>query len=166
MLGYPGAGKTTTAKVIQKLTGFEILSSDEVRAQLFPNSQFTKAEHDELYKVINDKAQQLLSDGKSVIYDANLNRYAHRQEKYDFCETHSVKPVLIWVQTDKDIAKQRAAHESREHLWPPNETPEAMFDRIANILEPPRPDEPHIKIDGTKVSDDYVQSQLSAAGII
>ncbi len=166
MLGYPGAGKTTAAKIISKITGAELLSSDETRAQLFPNSQFTQEEHDELYKVLNNKTQEQLAQGKSVVYDANLNRYEHRHEKYQFCQAHNVKSVLVWVQTDKTLAKERAAHESREHLWPPNETPEAMFDRIANILEPPRDNEAHITIDGTKVNEEYVRLQFSAAGVL
>ena len=161
MFGYPGAGKTTAADVIKKLTGAEHLSSDQLRSELFPESTFSQAEHDELYRTLDKKTEELLKAGKSVIYDANLNRHQHRQDKYDICRRLGVKSLLLWVQTPRTMAKQRAGHHSRQHLWPADETPDQLFDRIAEVIEEPnQATEPFIVIDGTKVTEDYVRSQL------
>lgn len=160
MLGYPGAGKTTIAKIIAEQTEAILLSSDAVRLQLFPEPQFTQEEHNQLYAALDQKTIDLLESGYSVIYDANLNRYQHRQEKYDICNETNAIPMLVWVRTSKDVARERAVHDSRSHLVPQNETPEAMFDRIADIIEEPRPDEPTIQIIGEGVTPEIIKQKL------
>lgn len=160
MMGYPGAGKTTSAKIIAELTGAVHLSSDKARFDIFGKPEFTDAEHETLYKELDKQTEALLNEGKSVIYDANLNRYAHRKDKYDICERTDSKPVLVWVQTPKELAKERAVHAERQHLIPHNETADQMFDRIAQIIEPPHDDEHFIALDGTKISQDYVLKAL------
>jgi predicted kinase len=160
MLGYPGAGKTTAADIISELTGAEHLASDIVRLELFPFPKFTDDEHDTLYKTLDERTKALLLDDKNVIYDANLNRFQHRKEKYDICDETGALAVLIWIQTAKDIAKQRAAHKSRAKLWHADETPHAMFDRLVDVFEEPGLDEPFIAMDGTKITSDYVREVL------
>jgi predicted kinase len=160
MFGYPGAGKTTAAKALHELTRAHHLSSDKVRIELYPNPQFTQQEHDELYNELNLRTQNLLKAGKSVIYDANLNRYKHRQEKYQICQQLDATPILLWVQTPRDLAKARAVHETRAHLVPNLETPHSMFDRIADLIEEPGPNEPYIVLDGTKITNKYIISKL------
>lgn len=163
MFGYPGAGKTTAAETIAKLTGAVHLQSDRLRLELFPKPLFTQEEHDALYATLDTRTEELLRQGKDVIYDANLNRYLHRKEKYDICERSGARPQLIWVQTDRDLSRIRATHQSRKQLWPHEEQPTAMFDRIADIIEEPGPAEPYIAIDGTKISDSYIQSSLASS---
>jgi predicted kinase len=161
MLGYPGAGKSTAAGIIQELTHAVRLSSDDVRVELFPQPTFSQTEHDSLYRTLNERTETLLRQGKDVIYDANLNRLQHRREKYDICKRTGATPVLLWVQAPRDVAKGRAMHDSRSHLWPPGETPNAMFERIADIIEEPGDNEPYITLDGTQLTPDYIRSQLN-----
>lgn len=160
MLGYPGAGKTTTAEVIHELTGAEHLSSDKLRLELFPRPSFSPEEHDTLYQTLDERTEALLGQGKDVIYDANLNRYQHRQDKYAICQRTGAQPKLIWVQTPKEIARQRATDPQRQQLVPLGETLPQMFDRIAGIIEEPLENEPHITVDGTKVTPEYITNKL------
>lgn len=161
MFGYPGAGKTTIAQIISNVTGAVHLSSDAVRLELFPNPTFSQAEHDQLYQEIDTRAEALLKEGKSVIYDANLNRFVHRQQKYDICTRTGAKSVLLWVKTAKELAKERAVHDSRSHLWPKNETAAQLFDRVAGVLEPPQDHEPFITIRGEGVTEQTVRDTLN-----
>lgn len=161
MFGYPGAGKTTTSEIIAEQTGAVHLSSDKLRLELFPEPTFSPKEHEALYRELDRRTEQLLLQGKDVIYDANLNRREHREEKYEICRRTDAKPKLIWVQTDKAVAKQRALHENRSPLWPKHEHPGQMFDRIADILEPPTPSEPHIIISGQAITAENVRDHLA-----
>lgn len=163
MFGYPGAGKTTTANVVAELTGATLLSSDQLRLKMFPKPSFNKAEHQQLYAELDARTEKLLSEGKSVIYDANLNRYQHRQDKYEICRRTGAKPVLLWVQTPRDVAKERASHFSRQHLWPNGETANQLFNRIAALIEEPRQDEKFLTVDGTKVTPAYIRQVLQEA---
>lgn len=163
LVGYPGAGKTTTAQALATLAGATRLSSDELRLQLFPEPTFSQAEHDQLYAELNRRTQALLQEGKSVIYDANLNRREHRDEKYALAQQTGAKPLLLWVQAPRNIAKARAADAERAPLIPKNETPEQMFERIAGIIEEPGLDEPAIILNGTKITPDYIAAKLNLA---
>jgi len=165
MLGYPGAGKTTTAKAIAEITGAEHYSSDLIRTELFPHPTFSQEEHDKLYAELDRRIEAALAAGKDVIYDANLNRLVHRQEKYDICKRTHAQSVLLWVKTPRELAKTRAVHDSRQHLWPKDEAPNDMFERIAKVIEEPDQNEPFIEVDGTKVSPSYITELFEQHGI-
>ncbi|HKR81970.1 MAG TPA: ATP-binding protein [Candidatus Saccharimonadales bacterium] len=152
MLGYPGAGKTTTAKMIAEQTGAVRLSSDELRFMMFEQPHFTNDEHNTVYRTLDYLTELLLNHGVSVIYDANLNRFQHRQEKYAICERVGAEAVLLWLKTPRDLAKERALHEDRSHFAPKDETLESMFERITEVFEPPTETEHPIVLDGTHVT--------------
>lgn len=166
MLGYPGAGKTTTAEIIAKLTGAVRLTSDQERLKMFSQPEFTPEEHAKLYQALDERTEKLLKNGQSVIYDANLNRHTHRQDKYEICRRVGAKPTLIWLNTPRQLAKDRAVHDSRHHLVPKNETPTDMFERIADIIEPPLPGEEAIELDGTNLDEETVRQILAAHSLL
>ena len=151
MFGYPGAGKTTTAKMVQELTGAEHLASDVIRLEMFPEPTYSQDEHDALYAELDKRTAALLAADKSVIYDANLNRYLHRLEKYALCDKTKARAVLLWVQAPKDLARERAVLRGHHHLVPKDETFESMFDRVSGTLEEPREDEPLYTLDGANL---------------
>ena len=161
MFGYPGAGKTTTARIISQLTGAVRLSSDQYRAEKYTTPTFTPKEHDEVYRDLDTMCRQLLSQGKDVIYDANLNRRIHRQEKYEICQQTNAKPKLLWVQTPKEIAKTRATENGEiDPHRPFGNLDVAVFDRLAQEIETPTEDESYIVVDGTKITTEYIRTLL------
>lgn len=160
LMGLPGAGKSTVARHIETVTGAERLSSDEVRLQLFQRPCFSQSEHDSLYGILDHNVEHLLETGHDVIYDANLNRHHHRQEKYDLAEKYDADVKLWWVDTPRQLAMQRRLDEQDHVLIPEWETPKRMFKRIASILEPPHDDERHVKIDGSEVTQETIERLL------
>jgi predicted kinase len=165
MLGYPGAGKTTAAEAIARLTGAVHLSSDAFHVAVFPEQTFSKEEHTLRYRTLDYVTELLLRSGVSVIYDANMNRYIHRLEKYRICEKYGVKPKLIWVKAPEPTARVRATVEGEDDPKRPyGNLDETTFNRLVRNIQPPRGDEPCIEIDGTKITDDYVAAQLGLTG--
>ncbi len=160
LLGLPGSGKTTAAEVISKLTGAVHLSSDSFRLSLFESPNFTQEEHDSLYKMLDYMSELLLKNGSSVVYDANLNRYQHRLEKYKLARRAGAKTELVWLVVAQDTARQRRMETQRHELIPAGETGPAMFDRIAGIFEPPIASESFTELDGTKINEKYVRGKL------
>lgn len=162
MLGYPGAGKTTAAEIVSELTGAVKLSSDQLRIHMFKQPKFTQTEHDAVYGALDYLAELLLTQDISVIYDANLNRHHHRQEKYDICERTGAKALILWVRTDKTLAKKRATGQA--HTDPARRIygnlAGHVFDRLATEIEPPHSDEQHTVINGTDMNKDIVRDQL------
>ena len=161
MFGYPGAGKTSTAQLLHELAGAEHLSSDTLRLELFPSPTYTQEEHDTVYNELDKRAEALLKQGKSVIYDANLNRYKHRLEKYQMSERIGAKPVLLWVQAPKELARERAVMRGHHHLVPKDETFESMFDRVTSVIEEPQEDEPLYTISGNPLDKNAISELLA-----
>jgi predicted kinase len=161
MLGYPGAGKTTVAKMVAEQTRAVHLSSDLLRFAIFGEPTFSQEEHDTLYRTLDYMTELLLSHNVSVIYDANLNRFSHRQEKYDICQKTGAEAVLLWLKTPRELSKERAIHEDRSHFAPQDETLDTMFERITGVFEPATEAEHPIIIDGTNVTPDSLREILN-----
>jgi predicted kinase len=160
MMGLPGAGKTTAAKVIESLTGAIRLSSDEQRLKLWPEPAFSEEEHQKLYDYLDKKTELLLKEGKSVIYDANLNRKIHRQQKYDIVQRTDARCVLCLIKTDEQLAYQRAVIEAdgqETRVFGNLDAP--VFNRLKDEIEWPH-GESYVELDGTKITPEYVTEIL------
>lgn len=163
MLGYPGAGKTTTAKTIHELTGAVHLWADHERRERYTNPTHSHQENLDLYNYLNDVTAELLAEGKSVVFDTNFNFHKDRERLRAIAAKHGAACHLVWVTTPKSLAKERAtlqSHSQSTRVF--GNMPTEDFERISRNLEAPKPDEPAIKVDGTKVSPDYIRALLRA----
>lgn len=162
MMGYPGAGKTTTAKHIHTLTGAEHLWTAQFRRDWFGNPTYQPDETKMLYERLNDMTEYLLKKGKSVIYDTSFNYYKDRQHLRTIANKCKVRTIVIWVVTPKPVAKDRAvinAHEHNNRIL--GHMPHEKFEQLTDVLEKPRKSEKHVEIDGTKITKKYIKNILS-----
>lgn len=161
MLGYPGSGKTTTAKVIHKLTGAVHLWADDIRREKFGEPSYTHEENLALYEYLNGVTAQVLGSGRSVIFDTNFNFYKDREHLRKIADEAGAQAVVVWVTTSKEVARERATHDAHmQDTRVLGNMPEATFDRMSKNLEEPRPDELVIEVDGTKVTEEYIQDLI------
>jgi predicted kinase len=167
MLGYPGAGKTTVSRLICDLTDAVHIWSDHERRAMFNQPTHSKAESDKLYAYLNRRTKELLSDGRSVVFDTSFNHLKDREHLRRIADDAQAKTILVWVNTPLDLARARAVHDSHaldNHY--PEAMSEAEFERIARHLEPPQADESFYAIDGEKISREAVEKLLTRAGVI
>lgn len=161
MLGYPGSGKTTTSKIIHELTGAVHLWADHIRREIYGQPTYSHQENLELYSHMNDMTAELLAAGNSVVFDTNFNFYKDREHLREIARSHGAEAKLIWVTTPKDIARERATKDAhKQHTRVLGDMPHEAFERMSNNLQPPREGEDHIKVDGTKVTPDYIKQLL------
>ncbi len=161
MVGYPGSGKTTAAKIIHEQTGAVHLWADHERKQRFARPTHSHEENLKLYAELNDMTAKLLGEGKSVIFDTNFNFYKDRQKLREIANTHDAQTVVVWVVAPHDLAKQRAVHESNgQDTRVFGNMPLDHFERIARNLQEPREDEQPVRLDGANISPDSVSSAL------
>jgi predicted kinase len=161
MVGFPGAGKTTTAKLVSNITGAAHLWADQERHKMFPSPTHKPPESHKLYDHLNDVTDSLLSEGKSVVFDTNFNFYKDRERLRQIAASHGANTIILWLTTSKDIAKQRSVHERTLRNNYEYILPESEFERMSNHLQSPRPDEAYIKLDGTKITPQYIKAKLN-----
>lgn len=158
MVGYPGAGKTTTAKIIAGLTGAVHLWADKERRNLF-GSIYRAEQSDELYNRLNEHARQLLHSGKSVVFDTNFNYYKDREHLRHIAGNAGAETVILWLQTPQELAYGRAVTETNgKRLFV--EMSHEDFERVASHLEAPNDNEQPVVLDGTKITREYVKQKL------
>jgi predicted kinase len=160
LIGLPGSGKTTLSKILQQKSDAVRVSSDDYRLLLFPKPKFSQKEHDNLYAMIDHNVEHLLQSGHSVVYDANLNRRMHRDEKYALAKKHNANVKLWWVQTDQDLSKKRRIEEQHPSLVIPGETSAEMHDRVSDLFEPPGSDESCMTVDGHNIVESAIEALL------
>jgi predicted kinase len=163
MVGYPGSGKTTVSRIIQYQTDAVHIWADEERKKRFKEPAYSHEENLSLYADLNDLTDQLLSEGKSVIFDTNFNFYKDRQHLRELAAKHGVKTVVVWVITPQDVARQRAVHETHTRRTRVlGNMPNDHFERIAGNLQFPQEDELTIKLDGTNITATGVAKALKS----
>ncbi len=159
-IGYPGAGKTTLAKLISDRSGALHIWADDERHKLFPEATHTTEESLKLYDLLNKKAEELLRQRKSVVFDTNFNFYVDRQVMCAIASRQNAEPVLIWLNLPKQIAKNRAVCKDKFRNGYKVSMSGDQFDSIANKLEPPKEEENAIVINSEKLDSAKALTQL------
>lgn len=160
-IGYPGAGKTTVAKLIHESTDAVHLWADHERQDMFGTVTHSKLESDQLYTVLNGRTEQLLQEGKSVVFDTNFNYRKDRDHLRTIATRCNASTLVIWMQTPIELARYRALHGNHrdrnryEHVMT-----EEQFNDLICRLEAPGQDENFITIDGTDIDIEAVKRQL------
>ncbi len=161
MMGFPGSGKTTTARIIEEITGAEHIWADRERMKLFGRPTHHPNESSELYKRLNATTDKLLSEGQSVIFDTSFNYFKDRNFMRELTHRNNAALVLIWVETPKELAKARALtmdharNNHYGHIMSPDQ-----FARITDHVETPEDHERAVSLDGTRISREYVAEKL------
>lgn len=163
-VGYPGAGKTTIAKIIADATDGVHLWADFERHVMFGTPSHTHDESRELYGHLNQVADELLAQGKCVIYDTNFNFRKDRDYMRGIAAKHGADVRVVWITTPRAIAEQRATQESDgqpTRIWG-NMQP-TDFNRLSDNLQTPDDDEDVVRIDGASTDADGVKKLLGLA---
>jgi predicted kinase len=160
LIGYPGAGKTTVARIIHEKTGAVHLWSDLERHKLFAQATHSEAESIELYDELNRRTEALLKDGRSVVFDTNFNFREDRHKLQEIADRHGADTVIIWVSVPESVARHRAVDRGLKRNGYHTPLTDAEFTRFISKLEPPAEDEKVIKIDGTKLDRESILAQL------
>ena len=147
-VGLPGSGKTTFSRQFAAKHGFVHLNSDRIRLGIFDNPVYDELEHSIVYHALDEILADLLKEGKSVIYDANLNRRIHRDEKYAIAKKTDADVITVYFKVPEELALRRLGereHEIPKHKW--RMSPEAVYHHIKRGLEEPGSDEPVVNFD-------------------
>ena len=105
MVGLPGSGKSTKAKELAKAYDCEILSSDNIRQELL-GSESDQSQNDKVFRLLYQRMNQLLSEGKSVIIDATNTTMKARKRILSECRVDCTKEAYLMVPHIKDCIER------------------------------------------------------------
>src|SRR5579875_1407641 len=130
-VGFPGSGKTHVSKWIAEASGAIHLWADRERTELFGAPTHSAEESDKLYTYLNQKTDDLLARGKSVIFDTNFNFKADRDYLRRIAYKYNAETLIIWLTTPTALAKERATHDEHRRRNGYHELMSAAdFDRL------------------------------------
>lgn len=161
MVGYPGAGKTTVAQIISRLTGAKHVWASKVRRDRFDEKNYQPGNSDRLYQDLNAEVESQLKASDSVVYDTNFRFRSDRDNMQLMAKRAGANLVLVWVQTPEEIARRRAVEESDDkptRIW--GNMSSQRFDELVTDFDDPTDDEKPIIIEGQGVTDEMVANAL------
>ena len=164
MVGYPGSGKTTVANHIHALTGATHIWADKERVALFGEPRFGSQESKQLYAKLNKRTVELLTQGKSVIFDTDFRFRKDRDHLRQLAEEAGAHVKLVWLTTDKALAMKRATEQAEDQPTRIlGNMPVESFHRTASHIEPPVDAEHPIKLNGVGVTREIVADAICLA---
>ena len=152
-LGFPGSGKTFFARKFCKEFGIFHLNSDRLRFEIFLKPTYSAKENEAVFRAMDFIAEELLSRGVSVVYDANSTRRIYRVRLRKIARKYKAGYALLWFQVSLKTALDRIRKrgELKRELLKKYHVPlsEQILFRIKRKIEEPRK-EPCIALDGEK----------------
>ena len=110
MCGLPFAGKSTLVKELIKRFDFSLVASDEINSERgigLHGEAIPMQEWDKTYDVVYKRLMQLLSQGKTVIYDDCNFTKKQRDIAKDIAQTQQAQTRVIYVNTSKEEVTKR-----------------------------------------------------------
>ncbi len=113
LVGLPATGKTRLAEELRSRTGAVVFESDALRRILFRRRTYSAEESRRLFAAIHAAAEQLLSEGVSVILDATNLIRTERAPLYDIAERATARTVLVEVTAPDRVVRQRLSRRQK-----------------------------------------------------
>lgn len=108
MIGAPGSGKSFFARQFADMFSSPIVSYDQIRNELFQESNFTPDEERIVDRVAGMFQEQLFKTNRSFIIDGGMNGRTDRYDLSRIAKKHGFETLIIWVQIDQPTSQSRS----------------------------------------------------------
>lgn len=141
MVGAPGSGKSYLARMLGEALRAELIQTDAVRKELFPEPGYTSAEHAAVYAEGHRRIGAALARGACVIFDATNLREKRRRTLYRLAERAGAKAIVVVAYASDEVIRARLRGRAEGH--DPEDQSDAdlaVYLRMRRSVEPvPRP---------------------------
>jgi predicted kinase len=141
MVGAPGSGKSYLARTLSTALGAELIQTDAVRKELFPDPRYTGEEHAAVYAECHRRIAATLGRGGCVIFDATNLREKRRGTLYRLAERANAKAIIVVAYASDEVIRARL--QQRAERRDPDDQSDAdlpVYLRMRRDVEPvPRP---------------------------
>lgn len=113
MIGIPASGKTSLAEQIAKSEDAEIVSSDNIRKELYGNENI-QGDNNKVFRILQDRVVKGLKTNKNMIYDATNISYKTRMAFLQRIKKIEVEKIAIMVATPYEQCLIRNSQRERQ----------------------------------------------------
>lgn len=154
--GFPGTGKSTLAKKIQKHSGYVLLDKDYLNKGItdrihdaigIPRDDRESKAHKDLvrpisHEILYNSAEAVLNCDIGVIIDAPFEQYIQERDWYPMLvERFGVKPLVVWVEVSKELEYSQLKERGRSiDKWKLEHFEEYYAQREGMVIRVPEDD--------------------------
>lgn len=130
MIGLPASGKSTLAEQIAKSEDAEIVSSDNIRKELYGDENI-QGDNNKVFRILQERIINGLKNNKNMIYDATNISYKTRMAFLQRLNKLKVEKIAIMVATPYEDCLIRNSQRERK-------VPEEVIKRMYNNFYVPQ----------------------------
>lgn len=130
MIGLPASGKSTLAEQISKSEDAEIVSSDNIRKELYGDENI-QGDNNKVFRILQERIINGLKNNKNMIYDATNISYKTRIAFLQRLNKLEVEKIAIMVATPYEDCLIRNSQRERK-------VPEEVIKRMYNNFYVPQ----------------------------
>jgi len=105
--GLPGVGKTTVAERVAARLDGEMLRTDVIRKELFPDPEYSDAETEAVYGELLARAGERVAAGETLVLDATFADGRFREDAREAAAATDAEFDLVEVACDEDVVRRR-----------------------------------------------------------
>ena len=148
--GIPASGKSTIAKQIAAENHFIVISSDEIRQELYPGKKYNPKQNEKTFRIFKSRITEAFKAENNIIIDAINRRPSERKLLAERAKKKGYHTVCVYCKKDSKYAVK--ANRMRDEA---KRVPDEVIINNHNLFNPPTESESWDEIrvnDGNKYS--------------
>jgi len=129
--GLPGVGKSRVARTIGDCLSATVYRTDEVRAEVFAEPTYDRAETERVYAELLDRALATVESGERAVLDGTYRDETFRAAVAEAADDRGVDPLFLKVECAEQVARERIAARTDDA----SDAGVADYDRIREAFE-------------------------------
>jgi predicted kinase len=110
MVGAPGSGKSYLARLLSAALGAELIQTDAVRKELFPEPTYKPSEAATVYTACHRRIAAALARGECVVFDGTNLRERRRTTLYQLAQRAGATAIVVVAYASDEVIRARLQH--------------------------------------------------------
>lgn len=109
MVGAPGSGKSYLGRQIAEGLGADLIQTDNVRKEMYPEPLYTPTEAASVYRACHERIRLALAQGRRVVFDGTNLRERRRATLYRLADEAAAQLMIVLAYAPKAVIRERLA---------------------------------------------------------
>lgn len=160
LMGLPGAGKSTVARMLERRLGLRRVCRDAIRQAMFPRCDYTFIEKRAAFRTVLLAVEiNCLLGEPSVIDGMTFSRRGDFDEVASLADRHGFDVLPLLIDCPAALARERIARALAERRHPAEDREPELVDIVARRFD--APPAASIRIDGARPMEEVCRLALA-----